>query len=65
MRLREFFEGPAVSPRTDRLSRLIITHIVEEEDARVRRLLEVLVALILFEGTNEQPYYRENLGDVV
>lgn len=61
MRLREFFGGPPVSPRTDRLSRLAITHIIEEEDARVRRLLEVLVVLILFESTNDQPYYRHLL----
>jgi hypothetical protein len=70
MRLREVLEGPAVSPHTDRLSRLVITHLIEEEDARVRRLLEVLVALILFESTNEQPYYRyllllEELEDIL
>ncbi len=60
-RLAELIDGPPLSPRTDRLERLVVTHALEEREARIRRLLEVLVMLILFENTNDQPYYRHLL----
>jgi hypothetical protein len=61
MRLAELIDCPPFSPRSDRLDRLLVTQIIEEREARIRRLLEVLVMLILFEETNEQPYYRHLL----
>src|SRR5205085_482080 len=47
MRIREFFDAP-IDPRKDRLSRLVFAQVIEEQQARERRLLEVLVTLILF-----------------
>jgi hypothetical protein len=61
MRLAELIDCPPLSPRSDRLERLLVTQVTEEREARIRRLLEVLVTLILFEETNEQPYYRHYL----
>jgi hypothetical protein len=61
VRLTESLDDQPLSPRSDRLDRLLVTQVIEEREARVRRLLEVLVMLILFEGTNEQPYYRHLL----
>lgn len=58
MRLQDWIEGKRADPGEDRLSRLAITHIVEEERARARRLIELLVLLVLFETTNENPYYQ-------
>jgi hypothetical protein len=60
MRQRDFFDGP-VDPRNNRLTRLIFSHILEEQRARERRLLEVLVTLTLFTTTNDQKYYRHLL----
>ncbi len=70
LRLRDFMQGPELAPREDRITRLLVTHVVEEQHARVRRLLEVLVVLILFGETNDQEYYRhllllEELDDLV
>jgi hypothetical protein len=61
MRVREFLSGPTVSPREHRIARLLTTQVLEEERARERRLIEVLVSLVLFESTNEQLYYRHLL----
>jgi len=61
MRLREHLDGPPMSPREDRISRLLFTHVLEEESGRERRLLEVLVTLVLFTTTDDQPYYRDLL----
>lgn len=61
MRLREPLEGPPVSPRDDRVSRLMISQILEEQNARERRLIELLLTLILFETTNSQEYFRDLL----
>ena len=60
MRLREFFDAP-IDPRDNRLSRLVFLQVLEEQQARERRLMEVLVTLILFTATNEQDYYRHLL----
>lgn len=61
MRIREFLSGGTISPHDDRMSRLLVTHVLEELHARARRLLEVLVALILFHTTNQQGHYRHLL----
>ena len=61
LRIRELLSGPTVSPLDDRMSRQLITHLLEEQRGRVRRLLEALVVLVLFETTNEQAYYRHLL----
>jgi len=61
MRLHDFLQGDAVSPRAGALDRVLVSHLVEEQDARLRRLLEVLLVLILFSQTNEQAYYRHLL----
>jgi len=70
MRLQELMEGPQISPREDMMSRLTVSHIIEEVHARERRLLEVLITLIMFSTTNEQQYYRyllllEDLDDLL
>jgi hypothetical protein len=36
-------------------------YLIEEQRARLRRLLEMLITLILFSETNEQEYYRDML----
>ncbi|MBW8036310.1 MAG: hypothetical protein FVQ79_11935 [Planctomycetes bacterium] len=61
MRLQE-----AVSEELDKtdkthVTRLITTHVIEEQQARIRRLLELLVMLVLFSTTNDQPYYQHML----
>ena len=61
MRLHDFLQGEPVSPRAGAMDRVLISHLVEEQDARLRRLLEVLLVLILFARTNEQNYYRHFL----
>ncbi len=61
MRLEELFKGPSVSPRENRISRLMLSHLIEEIRARERRLLELLVTMVLFTSTNEQPYFRHLL----
>jgi len=70
MRLRELFDDPDVGVESDddaktdddnRLNRLLTTSILEEQQIRIRRLLELLVTLVLFSTTNEQPYYRHLL----
>jgi hypothetical protein len=70
MRLQEFFEEEKVDPKSGRLERLIMSHVLEEQHARIRRLLELLVVLILSDKTNEQKYYRhylllEELDDLI
>ena len=45
----------------DRVERLVLEQLLEEQDLRRRRLLEVLVELICFRKTNEQDYYRHLL----
>lgn len=64
MRLRETLdekEATKQSTESSRIARLLTTSILEEQQMRVRRLLELLVTLILFANTNEQPYYRHLL----
>jgi hypothetical protein len=61
MRLRELLDGPPVSPRDDRVSRLMFSQLLEEQNARKRRLIELLVTLVLFETTNSQEFYRDLL----
>lgn len=60
MRLREFFDAP-IDPRDNRVTRLVFSQVLEEQQARERRLMELLVTLILFTATNEQDYYRHLL----
>jgi hypothetical protein len=60
MRLRELLDE-TFDTEPDRISRLVHTQVREEQEARIRRLLEVLLTLILFEETNEQEYYRHLL----
>jgi hypothetical protein len=68
MRLRDLLdekdekeEAPQQSADDSRLDRLLNTSLLEEQQMRVRRLLEALVTLVLFSSTNEQPYYRHLL----
>jgi hypothetical protein len=65
MRLRELLdekeEAPEQSVDDSRLARLLNTSLLEEQQMRVRRLLEALVTLVLFSSTDEQPYYRHLL----
>ena len=61
MQLAELLSGDDVSPSADRMARLVITSIVEQQRARERRLVEVLVNLVLFSDTNEPEYYRHLL----
>ena len=64
MRLREALDGKETAKQSidsSRIARLLTISIVEEEQMRVRRLLEALVTLTLFSSTNEQPYYRHLL----
>jgi hypothetical protein len=58
MRLQELLSGDEISPLADRHSRLVVESIIEEERARERRLVELLVNLIMFSHTNEHEYYR-------
>lgn len=62
IRMRELIQGDAVDPREGYVERLLHTHLIEERDARTRRLLETLVTLVLFGKTNEQPFYRHLLA---
>lgn len=43
---------------TSHLNRTILESVLDEQDFRRRRLLEVLIDLICFRATNEQGYYR-------
>lgn len=64
MRLRDLLddkEDTKPSADNSRIARLLTTSILEEQQMRVRRLLELLVTLTLFSTTNEQPYYRHLL----
>ncbi len=65
MRLREVLDEKEAAKQKhaedDRLARLVTTSILEEQQMRVRRLLELLVTLIPFSTTNEQPHYRHLL----
>ena len=65
MRLRELLdekeEAAQQSADDSRLFRLVNTSLLEEQQMRVRRLLEALVTLVLFSSTDEQPYYRHLL----
>ncbi len=57
-RMRELLEDAKVDPRSERLQRLISEEITEDQQSKIRRLLEILIVLILFEKTNETEYYR-------
>ncbi|MFA5033952.1 MAG: hypothetical protein WC614_13170 [bacterium] len=61
MSLRELLQDPFLVTPGDQPGRIVQTHTFEEQETRIRRLLEVLVMLILFDKTNEQPYYRHLL----
>jgi len=64
MRLRDLLDEKDTTRqfgKTDRIDRLLTTSVLEEQQMRVRRLLELLVTLILFSTTNEQSYYRHLL----
>lgn len=58
MRLREMLPNEdAVDATEDRISRLVVQHVVEDLHARTRRLVETLVHVVLFAGTNHPDYY--------
>jgi hypothetical protein len=61
IRLQELMQGPQISAGEDMVSRLVISHTIEEQHMRQRRLFEVLITLVMFETTNEQEYYRHLL----
>jgi len=61
LRLAEYLDGPDVSPHGDWISRLAFAQLIEEQSARERRLIELLVTLVLFDSTNEQDFYRDFL----
>ncbi|HOW86906.1 MAG TPA: hypothetical protein P5119_12980 [Candidatus Aminicenantes bacterium] len=61
LRLQEFMSGPDIPQEEDLVSRLVTTYAIEEQHARERRLLEVLVALALFKTTSDQQYFRHFL----
>jgi len=64
LRLRDFFdeENSNNEPKkADRLDRLVTSSVLEEQQMRIRRLLELLVTLVHFSNTNEQSYYRHLL----
>ena len=70
MRLREYVQGEVMSPFQGQLERTIVTQVLEDSQARERRLLELLTVLVLFATCNEQDYYRhllllEELDDLV
>lgn len=70
MQLRELLRGDGIDPHEDNHSRLVTESILESEQARERRLVEVLVNLVLFSATNEQAYFRhflmvEDLAELV
>ncbi len=60
-RIREYLDGPQISPYDNRISRLVLSQLEEEQQARIRRLLEVLVMLVLFTKTNDQVYFHHLL----
>lgn len=45
----------------DQVSRLVLETVIDEQRLRVRKLVEALIALINFETTNEDPYFRHFL----
>lgn len=45
----------------DEVSRLVLEAVLDEQRLRVRKLVEILIALINFETTNEDAYYRHYL----
>lgn len=57
----EFLEDPGdgveFNPE-DQVHRMILESVLDEQDFRKRKLLEVLVDLVCFRRTNEQDYYR-------
>lgn len=55
--LQDSQEGQSVNPK-DPIRRVILESVLDEQDFRRRRLLEILVDLICFRATNEQDYYR-------
>lgn len=65
MRLRELLgekeEAAQQSADGSRIARLLNTSVLEEQQMRIRRLLEALVTLVLFSSTDAQPYYRHLL----
>ncbi len=60
-RLEELLADEDVSPHEDRVSRNAVLSIVEEIQARSRRLIELLVILVLFSQTNDQDNFRHML----
>lgn len=57
----EFLEDPRDGLRfnpKDQTHRMILESVLDEQDFRQRKLLEILVDLICFRTTNEQDYYR-------
>ena len=61
MRILDLLDGSPISPNGDYINRLSFTQIIEDLDARERRLLEVLITLVLYETTNSQEYFRDLL----
>lgn len=64
MRLRDLLDEKDTTEQPEkrgRIDRLLTTSVLEEQQMRVRRLLELMVTLILFSTTNEQHYYRHLL----
>lgn len=61
MRLQEAVSEKLEETDKTHIPRLITTHLIEEQQARIRRLLELLVMLVLFSKTNDQPYYQHML----
>ncbi len=57
-RWSEFLDSPDKADPGENLTRMILESVLDEQDARRRRLLELLVDLICFRTTNEQEYYR-------
>jgi len=62
IRMRELLQGEVSDPRAGVIERLLHTHLQEEQNARSRRLLEVLITLVNCSATNEQEYFRHLLA---
>jgi hypothetical protein len=62
IRSMEQIQGEVVDPSKGAIERLTHVFFLEDRDARIRRLLEVLVTLVLFGQSNDQPYYRHLLA---
>jgi hypothetical protein len=53
----EFLGGAEEVDESEQLNRVLLEAVLDEQDFRHRRLLEVLIELICFRTTNEQKYY--------